>query len=66
MCKTKPANVIVFLLTQVTSTAAGRLQATTVSTARGAGGASGGVSVGVVGGRGGGAAGNGTEPPVVR
>eukprot|EP00903_Cladosiphon_okamuranus_P019376 g17816.t1 len=52
--------------TQVTSTAAGRLQATTVSTARGAGSTSGGVAVGVVGGRGGGAAGNGTEPPVVR
>eukprot|EP00752_Nemacystus_decipiens_P003713 g3422.t1 len=50
--------------TQVTSTAAGRLQATTVSTARGAGGASGGV--GVVAGRGGSAAGNGTEPPIVR
>ncbi|CAM9555132.1 unnamed protein product [Ectocarpus fasciculatus] len=49
--------------TQVTSTATGSLQATTVSTARGAGGASGGGSGG---GRGGGAAGNGGHPPVVR
>ncbi|CAN0120133.1 unnamed protein product [Pylaiella littoralis] len=48
--------------TQVTSTATGRLQATTVSTARGAGVA----TRGVVGGGGGGAAGNGAEPPVVR
>ncbi|CAM9208006.1 unnamed protein product [Ectocarpus sp. 12 AP-2014] len=49
--------------TQVTSTATGSLQATTVSTARGAAGASGG---GAGGGRGGGAAGNGGQPPVVR
>lgn len=50
------------LWVQVTSTATGRLQATTVSTARGAGGAAGGG----VGGGGGGVAGNGAEPPVVR
>ncbi|CAM9478944.1 unnamed protein product [Scytosiphon promiscuus] len=52
--------------TQVTSTATGRLQATTVSTARGAGGAAGGMAAGRLGGMGGGAAGNGAEPSVVR